>query len=73
MGKKLAVVAGSKGTYDITLGDDGVIYCTCWAWKRNRTCKHLDRYHAEHTKPTPKMPSTLSDTVASEVAYLSDS
>lgn len=33
------------GTYhEVRRGEDGVLYCTCWAWKRNRTCKHLNDY-----------------------------
>ena len=30
--------------HEVRLGDDGVIYCTCWAWKKKRTCKHLEDY-----------------------------
>ncbi len=48
MGKIVAEYEGSKaGTiHNIIRGDDGVVYCTCWAWKKNRTCKHLDRFFA---------------------------
>jgi hypothetical protein len=35
----------NPGTYhNVTRGKDGVVYCTCWAWKRNRWCKHLIHY-----------------------------
>jgi hypothetical protein len=34
-------------TYDIIRGKDGVVYCTCWAWRINKTCKHLKEYHAQ--------------------------
>ena len=47
MGKVLSTVRSNSNpgkTYEIILGDDNVIYCTCWAWKRTRTCKHLDMY-----------------------------
>ena len=48
MGRVLAEYEGTKmGTYHtITRGKDGVVYCSCWAWKKNRTCKHLDRFFA---------------------------
>jgi hypothetical protein len=29
-------------SYEIILGNDGKTYCTCWQWKLNRTCKHLE-------------------------------
>ena len=48
MGEVLARVEGSKGMYDITMGKDGVVYCSCWAWKmskdRPKTCKHLRQF-----------------------------
>jgi len=47
-GEILAQVEGSKGMYDIVRGHDGVVYCTCWAWKmskdRPKTCKHIIQY-----------------------------
>lgn len=36
--------------YDIVLGDDGTIYCNCWGWKRNRSCKHLAMFHNKVSK-----------------------
>ena len=30
--------------YEIVRGNDGVTYCTCWQWKLNRTCSHLENY-----------------------------
>ena len=30
--------------YQVIRGDDGVVYCTCWQWKKNRTCRHLEHY-----------------------------
>lgn len=34
-------------SYEIRLGGDGVVYCTCPAWKLhgNKWCKHLEEYH----------------------------
>jgi len=50
MGEVLAQIEGSKGMYDITMGRDGVVYCTCWAWKMSKetpkVCKHLTEYFA---------------------------
>lgn len=34
--------------YDVIQGNDGVIYCNCWQWKLNRTCKHLEDYKRNH-------------------------
>ena len=31
--------------YDIKLGADGVVYCSCVAWKMSKWCKHLEEYH----------------------------
>ena len=34
--------ASKPGTsYNIVRGRDGVVYCTCWAWKINKRCEHL--------------------------------
>jgi hypothetical protein len=32
--------------YVIIKGDDDIIYCTCWGWRKHRTCIHLDMYHS---------------------------
>ena len=29
-------------------------YCTCWQWKRERTCKHLEDYRISKTDPIEK-------------------
>lgn len=34
-------------TYEITLGADDIIYCTCWGWKKSRWCKHLSQFEKE--------------------------
>lgn len=45
MSKHLAVYVGSKGNqYNITQGDDGVVYCNCQGWKMRKNCKHLLDY-----------------------------
>lgn len=42
-----------RGWHKIVLGQDGTIYCTCPAWKyqksspASRSCKHLIKAHAE--------------------------
>jgi hypothetical protein len=45
--KKIEVVGDTGTSYSITTHDDGVIMCTCPAWKyatqapQARTCKHI--------------------------------
>lgn len=34
----------------IVRGQDGVVYCDCWQWKRKRNCKHLDAFWAALAK-----------------------
>jgi predicted nucleic acid-binding Zn finger protein len=46
----LATIKSSKGNreYQICQGQDGIVYCTCPAWrfsKGEKTCKHLQGYH----------------------------
>lgn len=42
-----------RGWHKIVLGEDGVVYCSCPAWKfqkgepAKRSCKHLVKAHAE--------------------------
>ena len=31
--------------YTVTEGNDGVIYCDCWQWKKNRDCQHIQSYY----------------------------
>lgn len=70
-------------TYDIIKGGDGVIYCTCTAWKMSKNCKHLKAYHANGclelikpnltmTKAALKKPTTskFDELIAREVAFL---
>ena len=46
-------------SYEIRLGGDGVVYCTCRAWITNKFCKHLEEYHSKNAGiPTQIMPST---------------
>jgi hypothetical protein len=30
--------------YNIVEGDDGIVYCTCWQWKKTRRCHHLEHF-----------------------------
>ena len=67
-------------TYDIIKGGDGVIYCTCIAWKMHKTCKHLQAYFNINSNPTPMVgikikktaavPEHISTLIAKEVAFL---
>ena len=37
--------SSKPGTYhEVRKGDDEVVYCTCWEWKKNKTCLHLKMY-----------------------------
>ena len=56
----LGNIKGSNGTYHkISKGSDGVVYCDCWAWKKNKTCKHLDEWYHQ----TPKKRKQLRQVV----------
>ena len=51
MGRILDTVPSSSNpgkTYDIIEGKDGVIYCTCTAWKMRKTCKHLKGWNQKN-------------------------
>lgn len=56
--------------YEIRLGNDGVTYCTCWAWKKNRTCKHLEGFflELERLKPSASKPIEPKTTLEVEVS-----
>jgi len=78
MGHILKTVTSSSNPgkhYEITMGNDGVTYCTCMAWKMRKTCKHLDAYlygnvkPHPHSKPTEKR-SSLEQIIQQEVDHL---
>jgi hypothetical protein len=49
------------GTYhEIRLGKDGVVYCTCWAWRINKWCKHLDEYHSKNQTSRSVKPVSIA-------------
>jgi hypothetical protein len=56
MGTSIAAVRSntSTDTHHIVLGKDGVVYCTCMAWRfskeRPKTCRHLKEYFAMPVK-----------------------
>jgi hypothetical protein len=29
---------------EVRLGGDNKVYCTCWGWRKNKTCEHLEDY-----------------------------
>ena len=33
--------------HDVIKGADGVIYCTCPAWRFRKDCAHIDRYRID--------------------------
>lgn len=51
MGQTLVTITSTTNPHKkhiITRGDDGVIYCDCWGWKKNRTCKHLEEFYENY-------------------------
>jgi len=75
MGRILDTVQSSSNpgkTYDIIEGKDGVIYCTCTAWKMRKTCKHLKAWTAKNlTENLVKdEPNSLNEVVSAEVSKL---
>lgn len=50
----LKFVRGNHGTYEIRLGRDEQIYCTCRGWVASRTnpktCRHLREFLAEEPR-----------------------
>ena len=77
MGRILDTVPSSKNpgkTYDIIEGKDGVIYCTCTAWKMRKTCKHLKEWHQKNDfsgmSIVKDKPSSIDEVVSAEVEKL---
>lgn len=50
--------SNGKTSYDIKLGKDGNVYCTCPAWKfqklhpQQRTCKHIKSAQSQDLLPS---------------------
>ncbi|MDD5428770.1 MAG: hypothetical protein PHI58_06030 [Candidatus Omnitrophica bacterium] len=76
MGRVLDTVQSSSNpgkTYDIMEGKDGVIYCTCTAWKMRKTCKHLKEWEQKNLTPKTignSKPNSLKEVVSAEVQKL---
>ncbi len=51
--------------YDVCKGNDDVTYCTCWGWKKNRTCEHLKNFTKKESQGI-----TLNTLIAQEVKRL---
>ena len=70
MAEKIGVVISkdSGREYPIYLGKDKVIYCNCWAWKKNRTCKHINAFKAQLREQVYKDP--LMVLIDKEVEHL---
>jgi hypothetical protein len=43
----MSQVIAEVGNHKIRQGQDGVIYCDCWPWKKYRDCKHLAMMRVE--------------------------
>ena len=60
-GTVITTVQGNSGTYEIRLGGDGNVYCTCPAWKfqklppKERTCKHMKALSSQIAAFTGKL------------------
>jgi len=50
--------SNSSKEYEIVRGLDGKTYCTCWPWKLNRTCSHLEDFLS--TQSTYKVRKTVT-------------
>ena len=76
MGRILDTVQSSSNpgkTYDIIEGKDGVIYCTCTAWKMRKTCKHLKAWEQKNLTPENRVkdePDSIDAVVSEEVSKL---
>ena len=76
MGRILDTVPSSSNpgkTYDIIEGKDGVIYCTCTAWKMRKTCKHLKEWHQKNDSGMSvikEKADSLDEVVSAEVEKL---
>jgi len=47
----ISVVHGSRRPYEIRLGADDVVYCTCRGWAASRgvkNCRHLKQFFSEN-------------------------
>ena len=74
MGKVVARIPNSSNpgkAYEIMLSNDGTVYyCSCWAWKKNRGCKHLQQFLAREPvvevplKPTSDLETAVQQAVA---------
>ncbi len=77
MGRILDTIPSSSNpgkTYDIIEGKDGVIYCTCTAWKMRKNCKHLKEWTRKNITPENLVqdakPGSIDEVVSAEVQKL---
>lgn len=71
MGKILAEYPSKSNPavrHQIIEGRDGVIYCTCTAWKMKKNCKHLISYSSNFGTEI----ITIDDLVVKDIAVLED-
>lgn len=54
--------------YQIIEGNDGVIYCDCWAWKTKKNCKHLDAFRGASGSAVSSTAGTEYEQMWNEIA-----
>ena len=64
-------------SYYVVQAKDGSHYCTCWQWKKTRTCSHLEHYHysvaplVKGSKPCKPDEAELNDAIMVAIKELS--
>jgi len=56
--------------YHLIEAKDGTIYCDCWQWRKNKTCKHLMHYMSNQQGVT--CPAAVRDATPVEDEFSAD-